>query len=196
MLLYFKGFSKMRVRKAWFIMYVEPTQQELSTAIRWAYILHDKDIQLDNENNPICDENGQVQFKKSHYHVWVEYSHARSFSAIAKTFEINENAVLKVHNNKSSLGYLTHRTEKAIAEGKHLYEPSEVVKSNDLEFDFSEVQSAGGTTDYYKIFNNSTLKGALDDYYKAGEVIDSLAKYSQFVSTFRNTQDLFRKGNM
>ena len=70
-----------RSRKVSLVCYEEPTEQQLSSAIRWAYILHDKDMLID-------EETGEYKPKKPHYHVYMEFGNPRYLSAISKEFNL------------------------------------------------------------------------------------------------------------
>jgi hypothetical protein len=166
-----------RSRKVSLVCYVEPTPQQLSGAIRWAYILHDKDMMVDKET-------GESVPKKPHFHVYMEFGNPRYLSSIAKEFELPEAAINKVANTKSTLAYLTHRTQKAITDGKYLYEPSEVVHSEDMDFDFSEVVDTAESVDWMKIFTMPTLHDAISEYKKQGEELNSLQQFKNFVQTY------------
>ena len=166
-----------RSRKISLVCYDEPTTQQLSGAIRWAYIKHDKDVMIESET-------GEVTPKKDHYHVVMEFGNARWLSSIAADFGLPEAAINKVANMKSTLAYLTHRTRKAMEDGKYLYEPDEVVYSDDMEFDFSEVVDSSEIVDWMRIFTMPTLREAEIEYKKQGERFDSLQQFKNFVQTY------------
>lgn len=166
-----------RSRKVSLVCYIEPTLQQLSGAIRWAYILHDKDTMVDKET-------GEIVPKKPHYHVYMEFGNPRYLSSIAKEFELPEAAINKVANTKATLAYLTHRTQKAILDCKYLYDPSEVVHSDDMEFDFSEIVDTAQCVDWMGIFTMPTLHDAIVEYKRQGEELNSLQQFKNFVQTF------------
>jgi Plasmid replication protein. len=172
-----------RSRKVSLVCYTEPTIQQLSGAIRWAYILHDKDINIDKET-------GEIIPKKNHYHVYMEFGNARYLSSIAKEYDLPEAAINKVANTKSTLAYLTHRTQKAISDNKFLYDSSEVVFSDDMEFDFDEIVDSAESVDWLKIFNMPTLQDAIIEYKKQGEQLNSLQQFKNFVQTFHTMKQI------
>lgn len=173
----------MRSRKVSLVCYDEPTLQQLSGAIRWAYILHDKDMMLDKDT-------GEMTLKKPHYHVYMEFGNPRYLTSVAKEFGLPDAAINKVANTKSTLAYLTHRTQKAIHDGKYMYEPAEVVRSEDMEFDFSEVIDSAESVDWMKIFQMPTLHDAITEYKKQGEELNSLQQFKNFVQTFHTIRQI------
>lgn len=176
-----------RSRKVSLVCYAEPTESQLSSAIRWAYILHDKDTMLDSES-------GEMKPKKPHYHVYMEFGNPRYLSSIAKEFDLPEAAICKVANTRSTLAYLTHRTYKAMSVGKYLYDPGEVFTSDDLEFDFSEIVDSSGSVNWLKVFTQPTLTAALDEYKLHGLQLDSLQQFKNFVMTYQSIHQISKEG--
>ena len=176
----------MRGRKVTLVCYEEPTEQQLSGAIRWAYILHDKDTMVDKDT-------GEVVLKKPHYHVYMEFGNPRYFSAVARDFGLPEAAINKVANVRSSLAYLTHRTRKAQEDGKYLYDPSDVVRSEDMDFDFSEFVDTAELIDWMAIFTQPTLHEAFTVYKAQGQRVDSLQQFKNFVQSYYTVQ-LIQRG--
>lgn len=186
----------MKCRKVSLVCYEEPTQQQLSFAIRWAYILHDKDIKLDNEKNPVVNpETGEVELKKPHYHVYMEFANPRYLSSIAKDYGLPEAAIECVVSLQATLSYLTHRTQKAIADGKYMYEPSDVVVCEDLEYDFGAILDTSETVPWLQIFSMPTISQAMAEFKKSGEVINSLQQFKNFVQTFHTMHQIEREEN-
>ena len=175
-----------RSRKVSLVCYEQPIDQQLSGAIRWAYILHDQDVKVDPET-------GEVVVKKPHYHVYMEFGNARYLSSIANDFGLPEAAINKVANTKSTLAYFTHRTRKAIDDGKFLYEPSSVVVSDDLDFDFSMVVDSAESVDWLRIFEMPTLQQAIVEYKKEGEELNSLQQFKNFVQTFQSMRQIMKE---
>lgn len=173
-----KGVGDMaqRSRKVSLVCYEEPTLQQLSGAIKWSYILHDKDVHL--------SESGEVTEKKPHYHVYLEFGNPRYLSSIAKDFNLPEAAICKVANTKATLAYMTHRTARSIAEGKHMYDPEEVIRSEDMDFDFSVIVDSAETVNWLHIFSQPTLQDALSEYKRQGEEILSLQTFKNFVQCY------------
>lgn len=98
------------------VMYEQPNIKNIS-AQRWAYILHDRDIERDGST------------KKAHYHILLEFVNPRSVSSVAKMLGIAENMVEIVYSVEGSRLYLTH----ANAPDKTQYDISEVIANYDVE---------------------------------------------------------------
>lgn len=177
-----------KTRKVSLVCYEEPTPQQLSGAIRWAYILHDKDLKVDKET-------GEATPKKSHYHVYMEFGNPRYLSSIAKEFGLPEAAINRVANVKGTLAYLTHRTQKAIDDGKFLYAPEAVVHSEDLEFDFSVIVDTSEMVDWIRIFDMPTFQSAIKEYKEQGLTLDSLQQFKNFVQTYHTYKVIDRAEN-
>lgn len=187
--------SKVRSRRVSLVCYEQPTEQQLSSAIRWAYILHDKDVAMESDGLVKLDEEtGEPLLKKPHYHVYMEFGNPRYLSAVANEFHLPEAAINKVSNTKATLAYLTHRTKKAMEQGKFLYDPLEVVQSDDFEFDFTQVVDGSESVDWFTIFSKPTVMEAMDEYKAQGQSMDSLQQFKNFVSTFRDIKDLQANG--
>lgn len=178
----------MRGRKVSLVCYTQPTEQQLSGAIRWAYILHDKDFVVDAST-------GEATPKKPHYHVYLEFGNPRYFASIAKEFDLPEAAICKVASTKATLAYLTHRTAKSMKDGKFVYDPGEVVQSEDLEFDFSAVVDSAESVDWMKIFTMPSLHEAIAEYKAQGEELGSLQQFKNFVQTYHTICQINREEN-
>ncbi len=175
-----------RSRKVSLVCYIEPTESQLSSAIRWAYILHDKDYVLD-------EETGEMKPKKPHYHVYMEFGNPRYLSSVAKEFDLPEAAICKVANTRSTLAYFTHRTAKAIADNKYMYDASEVFSSDDLDFDFNEIVDSSGSVDWLMIFQMPTLGDSIAAYRSQGLQLDSLQQFKNFVQTYYTMRQIERE---
>lgn len=180
-------FLAQRSRKVSLVCYSEPTEQQLSGAIRWAYILHDKDFTLD-------EETGDMKPKKPHYHVYMEFGNPRFLSSIAKEFSLPEAAICKVANTRSTLAYFTHRTVKAMRDNKFMYDATEVFTSDDLEFDFNEVVDSSGSVDWLMIFQQPTLSSAIEVYKAQGLSLDGLQQFKNFVMTYQSVHQISKEG--
>lgn len=176
-----------RSRKVSLVCYEEPTDQQLSGAIRWAYIFHDKDFVLD-------EKTGEMKPKKPHYHVYMEFGNPRFLSSIAKDFSLPEAAICKVVNTRSTLAYLTHRTVKAMRDNKHMYDSCEVFTSDDLEFDFNEIVDSSVSIDWMLIFQQPTLTSAMDMYKAQGLILDSLQQFKNFATTYYTIRQIDKEG--
>lgn len=95
----------------------------------YAYIEHNKDI----------NEDGTP--KERHLHILLRLINNRTLDDVRNWFKgytdlsgLPINTLGQVmHDISSSFEYLTHDTEQARAEGKHLYDPTEIV-SNDIQY--------------------------------------------------------------
>lgn len=76
----------------------------------WAGILHDLDV-----------DKSTGELIKPHYHLLLHSSNGRALSAVAKALRVPESKVEIVSNGEAALAYLTHSTDAARKEGKHLY---------------------------------------------------------------------------
>lgn len=81
----------------------------------WVAITHDLDT----------TEHGEV--KKEHVHVLIKSRSARTASAVGRLLKLPAERVELKSNGQGALAYLTHSTEKARMEGKHLY-PAEALR--------------------------------------------------------------------
>ncbi len=77
---------------------------------KWVSIKHDLDA------NP---ETGEQ--KKPHVHLLLSSPHGRTISAIAKALKVPAHYVEGKNNGQGAMAYLTHSTEQARLDGKHLY---------------------------------------------------------------------------
>lgn len=98
--------------------------QSLSNLKRFAFIIHDKDINKDNK--PIAP----------HVHVMLEFKSPRMLTAVAK--DLNDKTEyfesMTKHNKNginNGFAYLTHRTENASE--KYQYDPSQVIANFDYQ---------------------------------------------------------------
>lgn len=106
------------------------------TIRRWGYILHDKDVYLDEDvKKGKCTKEQLGQLKKPHWHIIGDCPNDPGAECIAKWFEVPTNFVDIPKGRGAFLDcveYLTHENLKQQELGKYLY-PDEEVKSN---FDF------------------------------------------------------------
>ena len=119
------------------------------TIKKYAYILHDKDIYIENriKNGKIIHPKGTL--KAAHFHVVISCSPAVSVEKIAEWFGVMPNYVQIVRGRNGfidNVRYLTHESENEQKLGKYLYADEEI-HSN---FDFrSEIDSLQKNRDTY-----------------------------------------------
>lgn len=109
-----------------------------------AWILHDKDVQIDTANNgqPVTDDDGNVIYKPAHIHALIEFSpkKRKRVSTIMKYFNITydkncQGVNTKVTPKASPYRYLMHISEQALTEpNKHIYGFDEVHVIGDLDY--------------------------------------------------------------
>lgn len=113
---------------------IKNTLERYKTLKRWAYIYHDKDVYVP-EDEP---EHVAGDLKPAHYHIVIECDSAIALEQISKWFNIPSNYIHLPKGGKRAfldcIQYLTHEDEKQQLLGKHLYFDDEV-RSN---FDFRE----------------------------------------------------------
>lgn len=101
---------------------------------KWAYILHDKDMDL---------ETGEP--KKPHWHIVLSFKESTSVRAVAGWFGIEMQYIQVPKGGKFAfiqcVQYLTHESEKEQKKGKHLYDKSEVKANFDFENEIIEYET-------------------------------------------------------
>lgn len=85
--------------------------EKISHSYKYAYIIHDKDVDEDT---------GEI--KKSHVHCVLQFSNARSIDGLAKEINIESNYIEKTNDLDNSLLYLIHYNDI----DKHQYSIDEV----------------------------------------------------------------------
>lgn len=147
------------------VVYTQPDITNLS-AQRWAYILHDRDIDADG------------QLKKPHYHVLLEFVNPRSVSSVAKMLGIPDNMVEIVYSVEGSRLYLTH----ANAPDKVQYDVSEVIANYDVD----NVDKPLSFMAMYNMVNDSeTFKEFLEKV-STYRIPQSLSTYNMLCGIWRN----------
>jgi len=99
---------------------IESVLNDLKGSPRWAWILHDKDV----------DDKGVL--KAPHVHIWIEYDKQKNLPALAKELDrlpIEVNAIEYARSKVGCLAYLTHEN----ASSKHQYDKSEIHSNFDFE---------------------------------------------------------------
>lgn len=96
--------------------------------LRWAYIKHDKDTFLDEDEIPTNKQVGDN--KPLHWHVVLQFKNAVRLRTVAEAFGVKENYV-RVLNGRNSfydgIQYLTHEDIKQQELGKYKYDREEVI---------------------------------------------------------------------
>lgn len=111
-----------KTRNYEFVSYVDPSHltELFRGAVHYCWICHDKDTKEDGTN------------KEKHYHTVVVFQNPRYESAMFKrarqfSEENGTNVFVEAKNDiRRALLYLTHESDKALAEGKPIYEQSEL----------------------------------------------------------------------
>ena len=92
-------------------------------------ILHDCDV-YNAEDELRNSEHKTNTLKKPHYHIVLCYEDSVSIGQVQSRFPNLESNLIEAKNNrKESIRYLCHITDKAKAEGKHIYEQKELFGS-------------------------------------------------------------------
>lgn len=118
---------------------------------RYALILHDKDV--DAQGQPIAPD----------VHVMMSFSNARHISSIAKILQDKPQYIQAWgRNEENGYAYLTHRTKQAQIQGKHQYDPSEVIANFDYPAYLAKVQTKAAEAAKQK---DLTAKNLLDAMY-------------------------------
>ena len=111
---------------------------EHKTIKQWAYILHDKDVysQADEEADP---NHKQGDVKPPHWHIVMNCNNAMEIGVIAKWLGIAENFVDIPKGNGAGkfldcVEYLTHESARQQELGKHRYENEEVKASEGFDW--------------------------------------------------------------
>ena len=134
--------TELRIRTANIMQYEEYLSEEKIKSVvneyaqidQWAYVKHDKDIELNHELEKLQD-------KKPHFHIVLKLKSAVPITHIANWFGIQPQYI---HYPKGANAfiqccqYLTHENKLAQEQGKYLYDDSEI-KSN---FNFRDAVDA------------------------------------------------------
>lgn len=157
---------------AWgFISYAEPHEflPLLAQAQHWCYIKHDKDD------------------KVAHYHILARFATEKSLSSCRKLQCGTQNLLGKPLNSIKAqmkmMAYLTHDTAKARQDGKHIYNPDDIVyKANDnyWEKQFEKEAEARDNEDK----NEAFLKDLIDENMAIYEMARRYGR--DFIKNFRS----------
>lgn len=101
---------------------IEIIEKTYLYGVRWAYILHDKDVK----------EDGSGELKASHYHFYIRFENPRYISSVASELEVPVNMLQYVISDKGMIQYMTHKNQP----DKYQYSEEEIVANFELsEFD-------------------------------------------------------------
>lgn len=151
-----------------------------------AWILHDKDLQLDtaNDGEPMTDKDGNVLRKPPHIHAVIEFKrkNRKRLTTIRNYFGITHIENCKgINLNVSPIAlpyrYLIHISERALSEQtKHIYSPEEVHTIGSV--DYNDVIGITDASDAKKFANG--IKKAFDissTETKSNKKLDELEMY-------------------
>ena len=155
----------------------------------WAYIIHDKDV--NNDNEPV----------KPHIHLCVRLKDSYDSKYISNWFNVAENYICKIKGRWSDmLSYLTHKN----APEKHQYDDNEVISN----FDWVKVRDSGsGDVRKNEIVNlivNGDIREfnyfdyiSIEEYDKYKRSIDNAFKYrlDKIKGVARNMECVFITGD-
>lgn len=96
--------------------------------IKGFYILHKGEPKTDEKNDICRDDNGNIIYKKDHYHVTITYKNARSLHGVYKAFsyQIDKALIEPTSDINSTYLYMLHRTYDCFKVGKKVYNYSDV----------------------------------------------------------------------
>lgn len=131
-----------------------------------AWIVHDKDMQLDtaNDGEPITDDNGNPICKPAHIHAVIEFKkkNRKRLSTIRNYFGITyvdncKGINLNVTPIALPYRYLIHISEKALSEStKHIYSPDEVHTIGNIDYtDVIGIDDASDAKKFVKGIENA-----------------------------------------
>lgn len=125
-------------------MFEDYYKQNNDSVVSIAWILHDKDIQLDtaNDGEPVTDADGNVVHKPAHIHGIIEFKHnnRKRTSTVMKALQVSRTQNIRGINLKkdtvaSAYRYLMHISETSIGEPtKHIYGFDEVHTIGDINY--------------------------------------------------------------
>lgn len=171
-----------KVRRMSLQLYCSPDRWGgvLLNAKHFAYILHDKDINPDGTP------------KTPHYHLLLVFDNARYRNGVRNLFDLDgtDDTTInfqKMVNTSQAFQYLRHNTSKAQKEGKHLYDPSEVVCD---DINFWEEITTPDTTPNEDFLSDLENLGAKDMALRYGR--DYIKNYQRY-DTFKRMLDTERQ---
>lgn len=135
-----------RIRTANIMQYEEYlTKEKIESVVsqykqidKYAYVRHDKDTYINQETE-------SIDFKKPHFHIVLNFSTPVRIDYIAKWFGIEQQYINipKGHNSFiECCQYLTHETQKAQEQNKHLYADDEIFSNFDFRGEIDEYEQS------------------------------------------------------
>ena len=97
--------------------------------IQGFYILHKGEPKTDEKNEVCKDENGNIVYKKDHYHVVISYVNPRTKRGVLNAFSklIESPLVQKTQDINSTYLYMLHKTYDSFRAGKKVYQHSDII---------------------------------------------------------------------
>jgi DNA replication protein DnaC len=105
---------------------------------KYAYVRHDKDTYVNQETE-------SIDFKKPHFHIVLKFKNPVRIDYIAKWFGIEQQYINIPRGNNAFVEccqYLTHETQKAQEQNKHLYNDDEIFSNFDFRAEIDEYQQS------------------------------------------------------
>lgn len=168
--------------------------------IKGFYILHKGEPKTDEKNKICRDENGNIIYKKDHYHVTITYKNARSLHGVYKAFsyQIEKALIEPTSDINSTYLYMLHRTYDCFKVGKRVYNHSDI-KPLGNDSDSYLLKVSGGGSDLKETvshiceassvaFSCQELLNVVLDSYGDNE-LKFLIKNAYFVKTFMRGGD-------
>lgn len=145
--------------------------------IQGYYIYHSGEPATDSKNNVKTDENGNVIYKKAHYHVQISYKNPRTKRSVLKAFShlIASPLVEKTQDINSTYLYMLHKTYDCFKVGKKVYQHSDIKLLGNGSL--SLLNAVSGI--------ESDLSEQIKDFISVGECIDSPI---EFLKCFVNSE--------
>lgn len=151
--------------------------------------LHDKDKREISDKDLSFDEtiainNGEILYKKAHYHVLSIEKNPVTADAVRKRIQrkLGDNAVNKVQivdNVKGMYDYLTHDSVDAVAKNKHKYNKADLVLLNNFDIDRYITLDSADKKDVLKTIRQLIIKYELKNiiefwsfYFEQAEALD------------------------
>lgn len=127
--------------------------------------LHDQDVYEQN-----TDTHGVGELKKAHYHICFSSNlTSKQKKIFCRMVGIKETTFFqKIQNGEGMLKYLTHETEKAKKQGKHIYNKEDIRISEN--FDENQLMSIGNN-DYISEMVNFIVEKNIFEFYRFMEEV-------------------------
>lgn len=128
-------------------------------------ICHNQDVYLYDE----FDEDGNLkhsagEFKKSHYHILLQFQNARYISAVAKELDIEEHLIQKCSSFENYVLYMVHRDEPL----KHQYDVKDL-KGNLIDKAFRILECPPTKEEQFFLIQDWIITHRDAKYYQLGD---------------------------